>query len=343
MHGLVNAGYQRGGLVWRTETIGDSFEPRPFNVYCAKSIAGIALERHLPEATMSRGLVLNLRRKLPHESVERLRHADHGVFVVLAAKLARFAADSAPKIANSRPELPAALNDRQQDNWEPLLTIAKCAGPEWFERATAAALRLSNDGDSAETLGSQLMGDIDAAFDAKRETKLCSVDLIEALVSDPDAPWATWNRGKPLTPRQLAKLLAPYGIKSRTVRVKQHTPKGYELAQFEDATARYRGTTPGLPPRRNISPEALPGRGCSVADADAATRNTLANPQLGNGTTAAGHEPVDVAHQPPHRNAAATPKPLQRMGSGGVAAETGEAADDDSEPARPSPTPRAAS
>ena len=43
-----------------------------------------------------------------------------------------------------------------------------------------------------------------------------------------------------ILPRQLAKQLAPYGIKSKTVRVDKYgTPKGYELSQFDDAFARY--------------------------------------------------------------------------------------------------------
>ena len=78
LHGMVNAGYKRGGYVLRSESTGDSFEPRMFSVYGAKSIAGIALERHLPDSTMSRGIVFNMHRKLPHEKVERLRHADPG-------------------------------------------------------------------------------------------------------------------------------------------------------------------------------------------------------------------------------------------------------------------------
>ena len=48
LHGLVNAGHARTGFVLRAEVAGDSFEPRMFAVYSAKSIAGIAMERHLP-------------------------------------------------------------------------------------------------------------------------------------------------------------------------------------------------------------------------------------------------------------------------------------------------------
>jgi hypothetical protein len=62
--------------------------------------------------------------------------------------------------------------------------------------------------------------------------------------------WATYNRGRALTPRQLAKQLDIYGIKPKTVRQSDNkTPKGYEKAQFEDAFTRYLKptTTPSAP------------------------------------------------------------------------------------------------
>lgn len=40
---------------------------------------------------MSRGIILNLRRKLSGESVSRLRHADPDIFTGLASKLTKFA------------------------------------------------------------------------------------------------------------------------------------------------------------------------------------------------------------------------------------------------------------
>ena len=77
LHGMVNAGYQRGGYVLRSEATGDTFEPKMFSVYGAKSIAGIALERHLPDSTMSRGIVFNMRRKLPQVARNSCSHICH--------------------------------------------------------------------------------------------------------------------------------------------------------------------------------------------------------------------------------------------------------------------------
>lgn len=70
--------------------------------------------------------------------------------------------------------------------------------------------------------------------------RITTVELLDKLVSDPDMGWDKYNKGFPLTPRQLSQNLQPYGIKPKTVRVsKTQTPKGYEISDFQDAFNRY--------------------------------------------------------------------------------------------------------
>lgn len=248
LHGMVNAGYLRDGYVLRSEAVGDSFEPRMFSVFSAKALAGIALEKHLPDATMSRGIVFNLRRKLSHESVSRLRHADSGLFAGIASKLARFATDYSKQVRLARPSLPDALSDRDQDNWDGLLAVASCAGAEWVSRATVAALKLSGAGEKTVSTGNELLADIQHVFESKHADKISTADLITALCDDEEGAWATYNRGKQITPRQVARQLAAYGIASKTIRVGAYeTPKGFELSQFSDAFVRYLSTPLNLP------------------------------------------------------------------------------------------------
>lgn len=264
LQGMVNAGYLRGGYVLRSEAVDGSFEPRMFSVFGAKAIAGIALEKHLPDATMSRGIVFNLRRKMPHESVSRLRHADRNLFGEIVSKLARFANDYGQQVKYARPTLPDALNDRNQDNWEPLLAIASCAGEEWVNRAMTAALKLSNSGEKSVSVANQLLMDIQQVFATKNVIRLSTANLITALISDEELPWATYNRGKPLSPSQLAKQIRPYNICSKTVRFgHSNTLKGYDLDQFTDAFARYLAPA-DLPSQSNDLPESNNGMDASV-------------------------------------------------------------------------------
>jgi hypothetical protein len=327
LQGMVNAGYLRDGYVLRSEAVGDSFEPSKYSVFSMKALAGIALEKHLQDATVSRGIPINMRRKLPHESVSRLRHANNNLFGVISAKLARFTLDYSHQVRVARPVLPEALSDRDQDNWDGPLAIAGCAGPEWVSRATAAAIKLSGSAEKSASTANELLADIQSIFTNKRIAKISSVDMIEALCDDPELGWATYNRGKPLSPRQLAKQLAPYGITSKTVRMGVgNTPKGYDAAQFADAFARYLATAPSdsntqsasenLPPRRNVSTESMPSMKHSVADKT--QQATLDAPQ---GEVAATGHAADVAPQTSIRNASATRDPLLDFACGGVADE----------------------
>ena len=240
LRGMVNAGYLRDGYVLRSEAVGDSFEPRMFSVFSAKALAGIALEKHLLDATMSRGLVINLRRKLRDESVSRLRHADRDLFSIIAEKLSRFALDYSQQVRLARPVLPNELSDRDQDNWDGLLAIAGCAGDEWLSRATKAALKLSGAGEKTVSTGNELLADIQHVFERKRVDKINFADLIQALCDDEEAGWATYNRGKPITPRQVSKRLKEYGISSKPTRFGYDgVQKGFDADQFSDAFARY--------------------------------------------------------------------------------------------------------
>ena len=269
LHGMVNAGYKKGGFVLRSEASGDSFEPKMFPVYGAKCIAGISLEKHLPDATMSRGIVINMRRKMVHEKVERMRNLDKEQFERLGSQIARFAQDYAQQIRMARPQLPEELSDRAQDNWEPLLAIASCAGDEWLNRATAAALKLSASSDEKTSTSNDLLADIKTVLFAWDRPTVKTQELIDKLNGDADMGWNTYNRGKPMTPRQLAKLLDPYGIKPKTVRQKDGTtPKGYERADFWDAFDRYIKPEPARQPTIQTLKPATSGEVAATAQQD---------------------------------------------------------------------------
>lgn len=242
LKGILNAGHTRSNAyVGRTETTPKgTLEPKLFSVWCPKALAGIGIEKHLPDATISRSIVITLRRKKPDENVSRLRHASGIAFKPLAEKLAAFSKALANQIRDARPTLPDELSDRAQDNWEPLLAIAEIAGPRWMNYAKGSALKLSKSGEKSVSIGNELLADIQYIFDKKQVTKICTADLISELASDDEKPWATFNRSKPITPRQLSRLLESYGIRPKTVRLGAFsTPKGYDLEQFVDAFARY--------------------------------------------------------------------------------------------------------
>jgi hypothetical protein len=69
---------------------------------------------------------------------------------------------------------------------------------------------------------------------------IATEELLEALIQCEDSDWARYNRGESLTSKQLAKLLAPYGLRPKTVRIREGmTPKGYEIAMLREVITRY--------------------------------------------------------------------------------------------------------
>ena len=240
LRGILNAGHTRpSAYIWRSVAVGDDFEPKRFSVFGFKALAGINADR-LAETITSRSVVAALRRKLSHETVERLRHAEVGLFDRLKAKIARWTEDNADAIRTARPELPDELGDRDQDNWEPPLAVADLAGGTWPAWSRKAALKLCSHGEqSAQSAGATLLADIQEVFEARNVPRIFSADLLEALLADEEKPWATWNRGRPINPKQLAVRLGEYGIKSGQIRIGYESKKGFTLDQFGDAFSRY--------------------------------------------------------------------------------------------------------
>jgi hypothetical protein len=202
-------------------------------------------------------------------------------------------------VRKARPLLPDALSDRDQDNWDGLLAVASCAGDEWLGRATAAALKLSGAGEKTVSTGNELLADIQHVFESKKLDKVSTADLISALCEDEECAWATYNKGKQINPRQVARQLAAYGIASKTIRRGTYdTPKGFELSQFSDAFMRYLALPPNLPPHPQQSPEANKHAAYPVAD---------------------------IPPQNPIRNKSATLKPPPLLACGIVADKLGNA------------------
>ncbi len=66
-----------------------------------------------------------------------------------------------------------------------------------------------------------------------------AADIIEELNRYADRPWHELTRSRPLDGRILARLLSPYGIGPRSLRIGELRGKGYRRADFTDAFQRY--------------------------------------------------------------------------------------------------------
>jgi hypothetical protein len=245
LRALLNAGNRRGTHVPRC--VGTSQQLVSFSVFCPKAIAGIG---ELPDTIADRSIPIRLKRKARSEHAERFRRRDvEDDAEQVRIDASAWAEYAVPTLAEARPELPDELDDRAQDAWEPLLSIADLAGGEWPRRARAAALELSNGADHEdESHGVRLLADIRAVFAEQGVDRLASAALAAALHEIEESPWAEWG-GKPITQNAIARLLKRYGVQPKKLRIGEETVRGYERARFETEWERY------VPPETGGQPE----------------------------------------------------------------------------------------
>jgi hypothetical protein len=89
-----------------------------------------------------------------------------------------------------------------------------------------------------ETAEVVLLEDIRDMFEERGVDRMASAEIVEALGKRDDRPWSEWKDDKPITPRQLARLLEPFAVSPTTIWSAGRAAKGYLLASFADAFAR---------------------------------------------------------------------------------------------------------
>jgi Protein of unknown function (DUF3631) len=241
---VVNSGWTRGQSVIRCDP--ETNDPRPYSTFCPKAIG--MKGRKLPETTLTRTIIIEMKRKLPTETVADFDHLDNEDLSVLRRRLARWADNNAELLAKAMPKVPPGFHNRTKANWMPLFAIAESAGSNWKLAAWKAAGAVEKIRETFEaSIGVQLLSDIKTMFAASGAECLTSYQIVANLTADPEKPWVEYRRGRPLTQKQLANLLNGYGVYSGTVHPSEiPSAKGYQLAQFIDLFDRYLGGAPGF-------------------------------------------------------------------------------------------------
>jgi len=235
LRGIINSGHSRAtAFVIRTA----GHQARLFSTWGARMIALIG---RLPATLEDRAIVLPMRRRAPGEAVDRIRRTElRRQLAPLRRHAVRWVADHRDALCIADPAVPNELDDRQADNWRPLLAIADAAGGAWPNLARAAARILAEsvvEADQAAPV--QLLADLRDFFATTPADKLATAAILRYLTRLEDRPWADYAQGEPLTPRLLAKLLNGFNIKARQIRQGSATRKGYLRSDFTDAFRRY--------------------------------------------------------------------------------------------------------
>jgi Protein of unknown function (DUF3631) len=230
---VINAGHRRGATVPRSVPgPKNTWVVKQFPVFGPKALAGIG---KLPDTVTDRAIPVRMLKRKRSEPVEKFRvRTATGEAASIAAGLVAAMAAQPPAF---EADVPSELPDRAADAWEPLLAIADAAGGVWPARARGAAVILHASREQDDSLGLRLLSDVRLLFDARDVERISTADLISALQADEESPWL--SERSPLTPHRLARLLHPFEIASKQLRIGSASLKGYEREAFVDGWERY--------------------------------------------------------------------------------------------------------
>lgn len=254
LRGLLNAGHQRNRPAIRWDNNTHSLEKIP--TFAMAALAGIGA---MPDTIEDRAVVVRMRRRAPGETVAPYRHRRDGPALrKVAQQLAAWLGANLATLETAEPPMP--VEDRAADTWEPLVAVADLAAGTWPARARHAVTTLTAEADEAGNVSTRvrLLADVRTAFTMLGDPPAASThDLLTALNSDDEAPWAGFGPTG-LTGKRLGDLLREFGITSTTIRFPVGQAKGYTREAFTDAWNRYcpAPSVPSVPPS---FPQVIPG------------------------------------------------------------------------------------
>lgn len=237
LRGILNAGHQRNRPYIRWDVNKHETENCP--TFSMAALAGIG---SMPDTIEDRAVIVTMRRRAPGEAVAPFRSRRDGpILNALRDRLHDWVRGSETVLRAAEPAMP--VEDRAADTWEPLVAIADYAGGDWPARARNAAFTITRgEADADRSFGLRVLADLRAVFgdlDAMHgETILDELHKID------EAPWADYY-GRPLSARDLAKLLSPYGVRSVDVKIAGSNKKGYRREHLHDPWIRYLSPEPG--------------------------------------------------------------------------------------------------
>jgi hypothetical protein len=287
LRGILNAGHQRGRPYVRWDVAARGVERCP--TFAMAALAGIG---DLPDTIEDRAVVVTMRRRAPGEQVTPLRRRrDVPALVELREQLHAFIRGHSGELEHATPTMP--VEDRAGDTWEPLVAVADLAGGRWPGRARDACRAMTAEAasDAEGSFGERLLADLKAVFgDAPA---LWTATIIERLAKLDEAPWDDYH-GQRITDRAIAKLLKPYGVHSRDVKLDGATRKGYRREDLHDAWQRYL-STPARPAATSATAQVNPVADSSPGRAPENERDLgqPADQQGRGGSGSSGHPSQD--------------------------------------------------
>ncbi|WP_245572639.1 DUF3631 domain-containing protein [Actinokineospora enzanensis] len=247
VRGMLNLGYKRTATIPKTK--GDpasGFTVERLPIFAPTALAGLA--GRMPDTITTRAITIHLRRRRHDETVEPYREAKViRQALPIREALSAWMTEIGERLVEAEPHMPAGVDDRPAEIWEPLLAIADEAGGHWPDTARAACTHFVFNQKNTPSLGVRLLADLRALFTETRTDRMHSAEIITRLRALDDAPWSDLG-GKPLDAQRLARELSSYQVAPLTFQHEGRNGKGYvtyptttqvEQVGLADAWARY--------------------------------------------------------------------------------------------------------
>ena len=231
--GLLNSSHTKSGSTV-LRTVGENYQTKAFSTWMAMVMASIG---SLPDTIMDRSIVINLRRKRKNEFRPKLPNDLSGEADPIRLSLKSWLQSKGPSVVAANPTVPDLRNDRAEDNWQPLFAVAESSSMNWLIRCESAAKTLTKPAELE--LPTLLLESIRRIFDDNKLQQIASKELVNQLMLETDGPWSECNNARPITPGFVARLLKPYGICPKVLRLGDVTKRGYMLSDLQDAFERY--------------------------------------------------------------------------------------------------------
>jgi hypothetical protein len=248
---ILNAGFKHDGVYQRLER--GTMEPQSFSVFGPKMLVGLG--RNVPDTVADRSIAIRLIKKAHQQKLPKLRERKvRPDCDGLRKRLSDLASEVPLSYVD---DLPEELDGRRQDIWEPLFALAMEAGADWMDRARTASIELTK-AEPNISLGVQLLADIRDLFAGRGDPEMIpTTELIgkpanhyegtpaSGLCAIEESPWATYTRGKPITPYRVSLFLREFDIQPErdTDGAHGYGPKGYWRERFVKPWERYLADT----------------------------------------------------------------------------------------------------
>ena len=242
--GLLNAGFSVGGRFLRS--VGDDHEPKAFDVFGFRAVAGIGATLH--DTTRSRSYRVPMERAPAGALPVPLQPTHAGAWAdPLRQHLARAAVQlhdgmSARLRDHDATEYPAGLDGRARDLWLPLLALGAELGEPWRTRFADACCAMTDAAAKDVTdIGELLLADCQRYFADHQHAPVTPTALVAWLIDQDGAPWLEYRHGRdPISTRGLADLLGRFKISaSKPERHAGRKERLYHAGDFSAAFGRY--------------------------------------------------------------------------------------------------------